>query len=301
MADKGSAPKSLVKHSFAGIAAGGISTAILYPLDLVKTRYQIHENSPKAFRSLGQAFVSIVKTDVTGRYNFRALYQGMSPALYGTTLSWGLYFFFYEHAKSFYADQTILPPWVGHFASGIQAGAMCVPLTNPIWLVKVRMQVQATHPSQVPYKNMANALQRIAVEEGISALYKGVVPALFLTTHGAFKFVAYEWLKTEYNELVRAPLAIPQTLVMGALAQAFASTATYPYQVIKTRLQQGGPSADKYTGTWDCTKRIARHEGVRGFYKGLTPNLIKVLPTGALIFAVYEYVYQLLDGPKLQA
>ncbi|RHY23234.1 hypothetical protein DYB32_009266 [Aphanomyces invadans] len=204
MADKGSAPKSLVKHSFAGIAAGGISTAILYPLDLVKTRYQIHENSPKAFRSLGQAFVSIVKTDVTGRYNFRALYQGMSPALYGTTLSWGLYFFFYEHAKSFYADQTILPPWVGHFASGIQAGtgrlsctrtahqrvavgAMCVPLTNPIWLVKVRMQVQATHPSQVPYKNMANALQRIAVEEGISALYKGVVPALFLTTHGAFK------------------------------------------------------------------------------------------------------------------
>ncbi|ETV63591.1 hypothetical protein H257_19481 [Aphanomyces astaci] len=32
-----------------------------------------------------------------------------------------------------------------------------------------------------------------------------------------------------------------------------------------------------------------QHEGLRGFYKGLTPNLIKVLPTGALIFAVYEY------------
>ncbi|RHY36327.1 hypothetical protein DYB26_006600 [Aphanomyces astaci] len=232
--------KSLFKHSFAGVAAGGISTAILYPLDLVKTRYQIHENSPRAFRSLGQAFASIVKSDAGGsRYNLRALYQGMSPALYGTTLSWGLYFLFYEHAKSFYAEQTVLPAWAGHFASGIQAGAMCVPLTNPIWLVKVRMQVQATHPSQVPYKNVANALQRIVAEEGVAALYKGVVPALFLTTH------AYEWLKTEYNDHIGTPL-----------------------------------------------------EGVRGFYKGLTPNLIKVLPTGALIFAVYEYVYQLLDGLK---
>ncbi|ETV79904.1 hypothetical protein, variant [Aphanomyces astaci] len=259
--DKTAPPqKSLFKHSFAGVAAGGISTAILYPLDLVKTRYQIHENSPRAFRSLGQAFASIVKSDAGGsRYNLRALYQGMSPALYGTTLSWGLYFLFYEHAKSFYAEQTVLPAWAGHFASGIQAGAMCVPLTNPIWLVKVRMQVQGTHPSQVPYKNVANALQRIVAEEGVAALYKGVVPALFLTTHGAFKFVAYEWLKTEYNDHIGTPLGIPQTLVMGAGAQAFASTATYPYQVIKTRLQQGGPSADKYKGTWDCTKRMAQY------------------------------------------
>ncbi|CAK4641626.1 unnamed protein product [Aphanomyces euteiches] len=201
-------PKSLAKHLVAGVAAGGISTAILYPLDLVKTRYQIHESSPKAYRSLLQAFTSIVRQEggSSSRWNVRALYQGMSPALYGTTLSWGLYFLFYEHAKSFYAEQTTLPAWVGHFASGIQAGAMCVPLTNPIWLVKIRMQVQATHATQVPYTSVSNALKRIAAEEGILALYKGMIPALFLTTHGAFKFVAYEALKTEYNELVGKPL-----------------------------------------------------------------------------------------------
>ena len=80
------------------------------------------------------------------------------------------------------------------------------------------------------------------------------------------------------------------TLMMGAVAQSIASTATYPYQVIKARLQQGGPFADKYTGTWNCTTKIIRHEGYRGLYKGLSANILKVMPTGAIIFAAYEQI-----------
>ncbi|OQR91336.1 mitochondrial folate transporter/carrier [Achlya hypogyna] len=281
---------TLLQHCVAGIVAGGFSTAVLYPLDLVKVRYQVHEQSPRAYKSLLHAFTSLVKAPGATHWHWRAMYQGMSPALYGTTMSWGLYFYFYEHAKTMYAHSS-MPPSISHFLSGIQAGVLCVPLTNPIWLIKVRMQVQGT---QVPYKSVSDAFRRIVVEEGVGALYKGAVPALFLTTHGAFKFVAYEKLKTLYKDHVSAEMSIPASLTIGALSQAFASTATYPYQVIKARLQQGGPLADKYKGTWDCTKRIVKFEGVTGLYKGLTPNLIKVLPNGALIFAVYEYVSKTL-------
>ncbi|OQS06710.1 mitochondrial folate transporter/carrier [Thraustotheca clavata] len=281
---------TLMQHCVAGIVAGGVSTAALYPLDLVKVRYQVHEQSPRAYRSLFHAFTSLLKAPGSTHWHWRAMYTGMSPALYGTTMSWGLYFYFYEHAKTMYANSTI-PPSIGHFLSGIQAGVLCVPLTNPIWLIKVRMQVQGT---QVPYKSVSDAFRRIVAEEGIAALYKGVVPALLLTTHGAFKFVAYEKLKSEYYEHVSKDMTIPASLTIGAFSQAFASAATYPYQVIKARLQQGGPSADKYKGTWDCTKRIIKYEGVTGFFKGLTPNLIKVMPNGALIFAVYEYMSKLL-------
>lgn len=130
-----------VIESSAGIGAGAISTALLYPLDLVKVRYQVHERSAKAYQSLGHAFRTIVAEE-----GIWALFRGMSPAIYGSALSWGLYMFMYHNAKQRYARMAengwIQGSWQ-HFFAGMEAGMICVPLTNPIWLIKVRMQVQS--------------------------------------------------------------------------------------------------------------------------------------------------------------
>jgi solute carrier family 25 folate transporter 32 len=88
---------------------------------------------------------------------------------------------------------------------------------------------------------------------------------------------------------------IHHTLAIGAAAQVFASTITYPYQVVKARLQQGGPAAERYRGTWDCFRQIMQKEGVRGYYKGLSANILKVVPSGSVTFAAYEEIYQQLS------
>lgn len=76
---------------------------------------------------------------------------------------------------------------------------------------------------------------------------------------GGAQFAAYETIKGFYQLHVSPDMDIMPTLAMGALAQCVASTMTYPYQVIKARLQQGGASAQQYTGTWDCTKKILQY------------------------------------------
>ncbi|ETL38084.1 hypothetical protein, variant 1 [Phytophthora nicotianae CJ01A1] len=283
-----------VIHTTAGLGAGAVSTMLLYPLDLVKVRYQVHEKSAHAYRSLGHAFRSIVAEE-----GVRALFRGMSPALYGATLSWGIYMLVYQNAKERYArmaDEGWIQGSWQHFFSGIEAGMICVPLTNPIWLIKIRMQVQSNKRLQA---SVTDAFRRIVAEEGVSALYKGMIPALFLTTNGAIKFVAYERLKGLYQAHWSPEMDMIPTLVMGAVAQSIASTATYPYQVIKARLQQGGPSANKYTGTWDCTLKIIRHEGYIGLFKGLSANILKVMPTGAIIFAAYEQIQSTMKAMLL--
>ncbi|ETI44663.1 hypothetical protein, variant 1 [Phytophthora nicotianae P10297] len=283
-----------VIHTTAGLGAGAVSTVLLYPLDLVKVRYQVHEKSAHAYRSLGHAFRSIVAEE-----GVRALFRGMSPALYGATLSWGIYMLVYQNAKERYArmaDEGWIQGSWQHFFSGIEAGMICVPLTNPIWLIKIRMQVQSNKRLQA---SVTDAFRRIVAEEGVSALYKGMIPALFLTTNGAIKFVAYERLKGLYQAHWSPEMDMIPTLVMGAVAQSIASTATYPYQVIKARLQQGGPSANKYTGTWDCTLKIIRHEGYIGLFKGLSANILKVMPTGAIIFAAYEQIQSTMKAMLL--
>lgn len=70
-----------------------------------------------------------------------------------------------------------------------------------------------------------------------------------------------------------------------------AAATTYPYQVLRARLQD---QHHNYQGTLDCTKRILKYEGIGGFYKGLSVNLLRVTPATVITFVVYEYMNQLL-------
>lgn len=95
---------------------------------------------------------------------------------------------------------------------------------------------------------------------------------------------------------------------MGALSKIAASTVTYPIQVIKSRLQQRSQNVEmtadgryqivkrEYAGVLDCTKRIWSREGILGFFKGCIPNAVKVAPSSAITFVVYESTMDLLIG-----
>lgn len=74
---------------------------------------------------------------------------------------------------------------------------------------------------------------------------------------------------------------------MAASSKVVAVSVTYPYQVIRARLQD---QEKKYLGIMDTIRRTYIHEGMRGFYKGMAANLAKVVPAVSLTFLVYEYV-----------
>jgi len=145
-----------------------------------------------------------------------------------------------------------------------------VALTNPIWLIKTRLQLQSsylegskaggqTQRLRPAYRGIFHAARTIVQEEGFLALYKGSIPALMLTSHGGIQFVTYEFLKHHFadfavnsrqsgNEWTHKERGIGTIgerlhnslgyLIMGALSKFIASTTTYPLQVIKARLQQ---------------------------------------------------------------
>lgn len=74
-------------------------------------------------------------------------------------------------------------------------------------------------------------------------------------------------------------------LCFAAISKLIAAAATYPYQVIRARLQDQHHS---YEGTWDCVKKIWKYEQMRGFYKGLVPYLLHVTPNICLVMLIYE-------------
>mmetsp|Transcript_29268 Transcript_29268/g.55285 ORF Transcript_29268/g.55285 Transcript_29268/m.55285 type:complete len:344 (+) Transcript_29268:207-1238(+) len=332
-----STPSSSLTPLYAGLLAGCSSTALLYPLELIKVRMQVNESY--SAKGLSSQFYTEFKTLLrigggrkAGIKRFRGLYNGLFPSLVGNGVSWGGYFYVYEKTKSLLlaskSSNGSLPPHLTtpeYMTSAALSGAFMVLMTNPIWLIKTRIQLQipsSNSSSSRNYSGIFDALRQIIKTEGFLALYKGVLPALALVSHGMVQFTVYENLKIifpSYSSLSKSSdptLPVHYRLVdsfgylsFGAMSKIVASMLTYPVQVVKSRLQQrqtgyeivklqegfmeGGEIKEvqrNYSTVWGTVRRIYSKEGITGFFKGSVANGVRVAPNAAVTFLVYEGV-----------
>ena len=173
-------------------------------------------------------------------------------------------------------------------------GILTAVLTNPIWVIKTRM---LSTGSQTPgaYPSFLSGAIRIHQTEGPAGFYRGLVPSLFGTSHGALQFMAYEELKTYRYRSKKStskpgdPVTLSNVdlFVISGLSKIFAGGITYPYQVLRSRLQTYDAHL-VYRGAGDAMRQILRQEGMAGFWKGFGPNLFRVLPSTWVTFLVYE-------------
>jgi solute carrier family 25 (mitochondrial folate transporter), member 32 len=294
-------------HLLAGIAAGLTGTVALYPLELLKMRMQVADGTMPEYANLRNSIKSVFLNE-----GYSGLYKGITPAVMAATGSWGGYFYFYEKSKKRKCISQGLDPATAklgtsdHLLAGVEAGSIMVCLFNPLWLLKTRLALQdakglnqkgATSTTTQPrYTGVGNALKTIIREEGFMGLYQGIFPALLLTSHGAVQFASYEYMKVRMQEMqptAEQPAWV--SVLLGGTSKIIASTATYPYQVMKSRLQQRGIGGKYlYSSSLDCVRQTWKLEGTRGFFRGLIPNVMKVTPSAALTFVVYEESLKLL-------
>eukprot|EP00475_Leptophrys_vorax_P033162 TRINITY_DN5188_c0_g1_i2.p1 TRINITY_DN5188_c0_g1~~TRINITY_DN5188_c0_g1_i2.p1 ORF type:complete len:190 (-),score=32.16 TRINITY_DN5188_c0_g1_i2:37-606(-) len=181
------------------------------------------------------------------------------------------------------------------------AGSLTVLVTNPIWMIKTRIQVQST-TGTAEYRGAFDCFRSIIKNEGVMTLYRGIGPAMMLVSNGAIQFMCYEELKhyTAHSILTsESDLKSHHFMVIGGISKMISATTTYPLQVIKSRLYQkvqGTKNQLKYKGIRDVITRVVAAEGVRGFYKGLTPQLMKTVPASAMTFFAYENTIRFLNN-----
>ncbi|KAL4217633.1 hypothetical protein ACF0H5_022375 [Mactra antiquata] len=292
-------PKSLMQHIkweylAAGISGGVVSTLVLHPLDLVKIRFQVQEgygvavsNRPQ-YQGLFHALRSIFTTN-----GFTGLYQGVTPNVWGAGLSWGLYFFFYNSIKTWMQDGDTKKALGAsrHILIASEAGLLTLVLTNPIWVAKTRLclQYETSSASSVTYKGFMDTLVKLYKYEGIKGMYKGFVPGVLGISHGALQFMTYEEMKNKYNQYLERPvdtrLTTVEYLSFAAVSKIIAATVTYPYQVLRSRLQD---QHTNYNGVIDVIRKIYKQLGMKGFYRGIVPALLRVTPACCITFVVYE-------------
>jgi len=229
----------------------------------------------------------------------RAFYRGLMPNMIGNSVSWALYFMFYgslkdtlrsTRAHNLSTGSRELSSGDYFLASGL-AGIATAILTNPIWVIKTRMLSTARNTPGA-YRGITHGTLSLFREEGLRGFYRGLVPSLFGVSHGAIQFMAYESLKNSFGsarEGGKTGLTNLDFLALSALSKIFAGSLTYPYQVLRSRLQTYDAQA-KYSGVRDVVAQVWKREGLGGFYKGVVPNIVRVLPSTCVTFLVYENV-----------
>jgi len=261
-----------------GAIAGVVGTKAIFPLDMVKTRLQActlkGSEKPSPF--------SVVRAIHATEGGIRGFYRGLLPNLAGVTPEKAIKLAVNEYARECLEapDGSITKP--REILAGASAGFCQVVATNPMEIVKLRMQLQHTLP-EAERKSTMEVVKGL----GIRGLYRGAGATLARDVpYSMLFFPAYANAKRLLED-EKGETGIVQNLACGTIAGMLAAGTMTPSDVVKTRFQASGGQA-KYGSVSNCLKEILRNEGPRALYKGALPRMLTQGPLFGIALAAFE-------------
>jgi len=155
------------------------------------------------------------------------------------------------------------------------------------------------------YRGMVNTIYVISQEEGVRALYNGLVPGLQRQmAFASIRIGLYDAVKQSYIDLFRANGLVSENniglrILAGITTGAAAVTCAQPTDVVKVRMQAQSKGVKRYTGTINAYKTIGAHEGVRGLWKGTLPNITRNGIVNAAELVSYDLIKEAILRRRL--
>eukprot|EP01121_Diplochlamys_sp_Union-15-3_P010697 TRINITY_DN3027_c0_g1_i1.p1 TRINITY_DN3027_c0_g1~~TRINITY_DN3027_c0_g1_i1.p1 ORF type:complete len:308 (-),score=44.02 TRINITY_DN3027_c0_g1_i1:75-998(-) len=272
-------------HFISGGIAGTAAKTAIAPLDRVKILFQTN-NPHYPYTGLLKTLASIVNKE-----GFFSLWRGNSATVARVIPYAAVQFMSFEFYKKILhgANPHEAHPFL-HLIAGSLAGMTSVCFTYPLDLMRARL---ASEVGPRRYKSLLHGIATMFRNEGFRAFFNGLNPSLQgIIPYAGVSFSVYETLKFYSPKSEQKKVQTKYRLLSGAIAGVLGQTVSYPWDVVRRRLQTEGftnnNSALPSGGTFKAMKFIFLTEGFVGLYKGLTINFWKAPIATSISFTVYE-------------
>ncbi|KAF8246495.1 mitochondrial carrier [Wilcoxina mikolae CBS 423.85] len=309
-------------YAVAGATGAVLANAVVYPLDIVKTKLQVqvkkrpattadekkpngtsngttsngitingstsageHEEEHEHYDSTLDAIFKIVaKAGIPG------LYSGIAGSLLGVASTNFAYFYWYTFVRNWYLRRVGNPSSLNtatELLLGAVAGALAQLFTIPVAVVTTRQQ---TRPLNAPHVGLLDTAREVIAEDGASGLWRGLKASLVLVVNPAITYGSYQ----KFKEILypnKTRLSAFESFLLGALSKAVATCATQPLIVAKVGLQSRPPPARKgkpFKSFIEVMRFIVEHEGALGLFKGIGPQIMKGLIVQGMLMMTKE-------------
>ncbi|XP_033827702.1 mitochondrial thiamine pyrophosphate carrier [Periophthalmus magnuspinnatus] len=295
--------------ALAGSAAGMVTRALISPFDVIKIRFQLQiervsSQKPEGkYSGIFQACRCIYREE-----GLSAFWKGHIPAQLLSVAFGAVQFTSFEfltevvHKTTSYDSQTAGV----HFVCGGLAACSATVFCQPLDTLRTRFAAQGEPKI---YRNLRHAVFTMCRSEGALTFYRGLSPTLMAVfPYAGLQFFFYNVFKKMLAPVPNARNSGGnlQSLLCGSGAGMISKTITYPFDLFKKRLQVGGFEEARlhfgkvrtYKGLLDCAAQIAKEEGLQGFFKGLSPSLLKAALSTGFTFFWYEFFLDLMRDHK---
>uniref|UniRef100_A0A3Q3ITI5 EF-hand domain-containing protein n=1 Tax=Monopterus albus TaxID=43700 RepID=A0A3Q3ITI5_MONAL len=273
------------RQLMAGAMAGSVSRTGTAPLDRLKVFRQVHGSTDFKGNVLS-SFQYMVKEG-----GVRSLWRGNGINVLKIAPETAIKFSAYEQIKNVMRGGNDTKNLKVHerFVAGSMAGATAQTAIYPMEVLKTRLTLRKTGQ----YSGIADCAKQILQKEGVAVFYKGYVPNLLgIVPYAGIDLAVYETLKFAWlNRNIGS--VDPGVMVLvgcGAVSSTCGQLASYPLALIRTRMQaQASEKGAPKPSMLALLHNIVTQEGVAGLYRGISPNLLKVIPAVSISYVVYEY------------
>ncbi|XP_028305863.1 calcium-binding mitochondrial carrier protein SCaMC-3-like isoform X2 [Gouania willdenowi] len=273
------------RQLLAGAMAGSVSRTGTAPLDRIKVFRQVHGSSD-------------VRGSVKNSFNFMlkeggpwSLWRGNGVNVLKIAPETAIKFTAYEQIKNIIRGSNESRNLRVHerFVAGSLAGATAQTAIYPMEVLKTRLTLRKTGQ----YSGITDCAKQILQREGVTAFYKGYIPNLLsIVPYAGIDLAVYETLKFSWLNRNRG-MVDPGVMVLvgcGAVSSTCGQLASYPLALVRTRMQaQASIKGTPKLSMLALFRNILIQEGVSGLYRGISPNLLKVIPAVSVSYVVYEY------------